>query len=145
VDEAGLVVGPESGIPVDELLPLYEAVGWTAYTDSPGLLRAAVDGASYVVTARRGGRLVGLARALSDDATVCYLQDVLVHPAEQRRGIGRALVTAVLDRYRTVRQKVLLTDDEPGQRAFYERLGYAEIRDYGPGTLRSFVRFDDVT
>jgi hypothetical protein len=54
-------------------------------------------------------------------------------------------VRAVLDRYRTVRQKVLLTDDEPGQRAFYESLGYAEIRDYGPGTLRSFVRFDDQT
>ena len=57
--------------------------------------------------------------------------------------MGRALVRAVLDRYASVRQKVLLTDDEPGQRAFYESLGYREIRDYGPGTLRAFVRFDD--
>jgi hypothetical protein len=48
----------------------------------------------------------------------------------------------VLDRYRAVRQKVLLTDDEPGQRAFYESLGYTEIREYRPGTLRAFVRFD---
>lgn len=145
MDEGGLVIEPESGIPVEELLPLYEAVGWSSYTESPALLQAGVSGASYVVTARRDGRLVGLARALSDGATVCYLQDVLVHPAEQRHGIGRALVTAILDRYRTVRQKVLLTDDEPGQRAFYESLGYTEIRDYGPGTLRSFVRFDDTT
>jgi predicted N-acetyltransferase YhbS len=51
---------------------------------------------------------------------------VLVLPDEQRDGVGRALVQAVLDRYRTVRQKVLLTDDEPDQRAFYEALGYAE-------------------
>lgn len=145
MDEAELVIGPESGVPVDELPALYESVGWSAYTDSPDLLRAGVAGASCAVTARRGGRLVGLARALSDGATVCYLQDVLVHPTEQRRGIGRALVRAVLDRYRTVGQKVLLTDDEPGQRAFYESLGYAEIRDYGPGTLRCFVRFDDGT
>lgn len=142
VDEAEPVIGPESGLAVDELLALYESVGWSAYTRDPELLRAAVAGASCTVTARRGGKLVGLARALSDGATICYLQDVLVHPAEQRRGIGRALVEAVLDRYRTVRQKVLLTDDEPGQRAFYESLGYAEIRDYGPGTLRCFVRFD---
>lgn len=142
VDEAELVIAPESGTTVDELLALYESVGWTAYTGDPDLLRAAIAGASCVVTARREGKLVGLARALSDGATICYLQDVLVHPAEQRRGIGRALVEAVLDRYRTVRQKVLLTDDEPGQRAFYESLGYAEIRDYGPGTLRCFVRFD---
>ena len=136
------VIGPETGIALDELLALYAAVCWTAYTDKPELLRAGVDGSSYVVTARLGGRLVGLARAISDDATICYLQDVLVHPEAQRRGIGRALVRAVLDRYRLVRQKVLLTDDEPAQRAFYESLGYQEIRDFGPGTLRSFVRFD---
>src|SRR5687768_4898697 len=97
VDQAELVIGPESGIPVAELLALYESVGWSAYTSSPELLEAAVAGASFVVTARRGGRLVGLARALSDGAIICYLQDVLVHPAEHRRGIGRALVGAVLD------------------------------------------------
>ena len=79
---------------------------------------------------------------MSDAATICYLQDVLVLPDEQRNGIGRALVQAILDRYRTVRQKVLLTDDEPGQRAFYESLGFSETRDHPPGTLRAFVRFD---
>jgi GNAT superfamily N-acetyltransferase len=134
------VIGSESSLPLEELVELYAAVGWTAY--QPELLRQGVAGSSYVVTARLDGRLVGLARAISDDATICYLQDVLVHPDAQRRGIGRALVRAMLDRYRAVRQKVLLTDDEPAQRAFYESLGYAEIRDFGPGTLRSFVRFD---
>ncbi|NIH81950.1 GNAT family N-acetyltransferase [Amycolatopsis viridis] len=137
-----LVVAAEPDLTTDELLPLYESVGWSAYTRRPEQLRTAIAGSSYVVTARRAGRLAGLARALSDDATICYLQDVLVHPDEQRRGIGRALVRAVLDRYAAVRQKVLLTDDEPAQRAFYESLGYAEIRDFGEGTLRAFVRFD---
>jgi GNAT superfamily N-acetyltransferase len=138
VDEP--VVAPTAEVPLAELVELYAAVGWTAYT--PESLGKAIAGSSFVVTARLGGRLVGLARAISDDATICYLQDVLVHPDAQRRGIGRALVRAVLDRYAATRQKVLLTDDEPGQRAFYESLGYAEIRDFGPGTLRSFVRFD---
>jgi GNAT superfamily N-acetyltransferase len=137
-----VAIEPDPDLSLDELVALYDAVGWSAYTRSPATLRAAVDGSSYLVAARRGGQLVGLARAVSDGATVCYLQDVLVLPGEQRHGIGRALVQAVLDRYRTVRQKVLLTDDEPGQRAFYERLGYQELRDYGDGTLRAFVRFD---
>lgn len=139
----GLVIEAVPEVPLPDLLSLYESVGWTAYTKTPELLRDAVAGSSYVVTARRDGELKGLARAVSDDATICYLQDVLVHPDEQRRGGGRALVAKILDRYRHVRQKVLLTDDEPGQRAFYESLGYREIRDFGPGTLRSFVRFDD--
>jgi GNAT superfamily N-acetyltransferase len=143
MDVDRLTVAPATDVGLDELVALYEAVGWSAYTKAPAVLRAAIVGSSFVVVARRGPRLVGLARAVSDDATICYLQDVLVLPAEQRNGIGRALVEAILDRYRTVRQKVLLTDDQPGQRAFYESLGYAEIRDQPPGTLRAFVRFDD--
>jgi hypothetical protein len=36
---------------------------------------------------------------------------------------------------------MLLTDDAPRQRAFYESLGFAETRDYQDGALRAFVRF----
>lgn len=138
----GVDIGPLHAVGRDELVALYGSVGWSAYVREPDLLEAATAGSSYAVGARRGGRLVGLARVISDGATICYLQDVLVHPSEQRAGLGRALVEAVLAPYAGVRQKVLLTDDEPGQRAFYESLGYAEIRDYGEGTLRAFVRFD---
>jgi GNAT superfamily N-acetyltransferase len=129
-------------IPLAELVALYGAVGWTAYVRSPERLRAAVRGSSCVLVARRDGRLVGLARAVSDGVSICYLQDVLVLPDEQRHGVGRLLVESLLARYADVRQKVLLTDDEPRQRAFYESLGYTEIRDFGEGTLRAFVRFD---
>lgn len=127
---------------LDELLSLYESVGWTTYTAHPQTLLAAIRGSSCVVTARSEGRLIGLARAVSDEATVCYLQDVLVVPSSQRSGVGRRLILQVLERYATTRQKVLLTDDDPAQRAFYESLGYREIRDFGEATLRAFVRFD---
>jgi GNAT superfamily N-acetyltransferase len=125
-----------------ELLTLYESVGWTAYTSDPAMLERAVAGSSYLVTARRDGVLIGLARAISDDATMCYLQDILVAPRERRTGVGSLLVREILRRYANVRQKVLLTDSEPGQRAFYEALGYTEIRDFGEASLRAFVRFD---
>jgi GNAT superfamily N-acetyltransferase len=126
----------------EELVELYGSVGWSAYTADPDTLVRAVEGSSLVVAARRDGQLVGLARAISDDATICYLQDILVAPSGQRSGIGAALVRAVLDRYSGVRQKVLLTDDEPRQRAFYQSLGLTEIRDVDGGSLRAFVRFD---
>ena len=127
---------------IDEAVALYRAVGWSAYADQPEMLRAALAGSTRVVTAYRSGRLVGLARVISDGASICYLQDVLVHPDEQRHGTGRQLVLAALEPYADVRQKVLLTDDEPAQRAFYEGLGYAEVRDHADGSLRAFVRFD---
>ncbi|WP_380169329.1 GNAT family N-acetyltransferase [Jannaschia sp. R86511] len=135
-------VAPERPRDVDEVVTLYASVGWTAYTDHPDTLAVAVAGSTHVVTARSDGRLVGLARVVSDGASICYLQDVLVHPRARRSGVGRRLVEAVLAPYEHVRQKVLLTDDEPGQRAFYESLGYRETRDHGDGSIRAFVRFD---
>ena len=125
-----------------ELADLYDAVGWAAYTRDLDTLDRAVRGSSHVVTARRDGRLVGLARVLSDGATIAYLQDVVVLPDEQRGGLGRRLVEEAIAPFASARQKVLLTDDEPGQRAFYESLGFAETRDFEDGSLRAFVRFD---
>lgn len=117
---------------IDEALALYDAVGWSAYTRDPDSLAAALAGSAHVVTARRGGRLVGLARVISDGATIAYLQDVLVHPDLHRSGVGSALVRAARAPFSHVRQTVLMTDAEPGQRAFYESLGLTEIHDAQP-------------
>lgn len=125
----------------NELVGLYESVGWTTYARDPDALVRAVEQSSYVVSYRdAAGKLVGLARAISDDVSVFYLQDILVNPDRQREGIGRALVTRILERYGHVRQQVLLTDDEPAQRAFYESIGFIEAHDFRPAPLRAFVR-----
>jgi GNAT superfamily N-acetyltransferase len=124
----------------DELLALYRDVGWTAYTREPETLVAAVLGSHLVLTARDAqGSLVGLVRTVSDGATIVYVQDVLVAPDHHRSGIGGALLDAVLERYAHVRQTVLTTDTEPGQRAFYESRGFVEVHDVQPSPLRSFV------
>ena len=138
--EVRVVLDPAT-LPFAEVLSLYESVGWTVYTGEPERIRAALAGSSFVAGAFVGDRLVGLVRAISDDATVSYVQDVLVHADARRCGIGAALMAAVATRYGHMRQHVLLADDEPGQRAFYESLGYAETRDFRDGSLRAFVRF----
>ena len=38
-------------------------------------------------------------------------------------------------------QDVLLTDNEPRQRAFYEAPGFTENRDFRDGSRGAFVRF----
>lgn len=123
----------------DELVSLYAAVGWTAYTQDPDRLLRAVSASHRVVTARQDGRLVGLARTLSDGETIAYLQDILVDPQVQRAGVGRRLAQVLFDAYGRVRQHVLLTDAHPGQRAFYEDLGFTEVHEHTP-QLRAFVR-----
>ena len=122
-----------------ETVALYDAVGWSAYTDHPETLIAGLAGSLRVVVAHRAGRLVGLARVVGDGATICYLQDVLVHPDARREGLGRRLVQEAFAPYGDVRQHVLITDEEPGQKAFYESLGFSQFGEAIPG--RAFVRF----
>jgi N-acetylglutamate synthase-like GNAT family acetyltransferase len=126
---------------VDQLVELYDSVGWTAYTKDPATLHAAVAGSSFVVTGwDRQEQLVGLARAVSDDASVCYVQDIVVRPERQRGGVGRVLMLSVLARYTHVRQIMLLTDDEDRQAKFYEAMGFAQVGTGEFRSLRTFLR-----
>lgn len=125
-----------------EALALYESVGWTTYTRDPLALRQALNNSSFVVGARaENGELIGIARAVSDDTTICYIQDILVIPALHRSGVGRALLKQVTARYEHVRQTILITDNEPAQRAFYEALGFTEGSNFTPDPLRMFALF----
>lgn len=63
-------------------------------------------------------------RCLSDDVSIFYLQDILVHPDYKRVGIGKKLMQYCLKRFSLVRTKVLLTDDELPQKAYYESFGF---------------------
>ncbi len=137
----GIEYADDEVVPIPELEKLYDAVGWTAYTDDPDGLARAVDRSTFVVTARdEDQNLVGLARCLSDDVSIMWLQDVLVHPDHHRKGIGTFLVSVCLHKYNHVRQKVLMTDDEPGQAAFYRSLGYQNTNDFGPPTMNVFAQ-----
>lgn len=131
----------DSSVSAESLAGLYGAVDWSAYTEDPARLQATVAASLRVVTAWDGERLVGLARDVGDGLSIVYLQDVLVAPDHQRGGVGRELLTRVFAPFADVRQKVLLTDDEPRQAAFYESLGFTEIGQF-EHPLRAFVRFD---
>ena len=127
-------------IPNESLLQLYSSVGWSAYTNNIDSLSKAIQGSSYVCAVWDNDTLIALVRCISDDASIMYLQDVLVDPRYQKKGIGRILVQKALARYSHVRQKVLLTDNRPEQLRFYESLGYKNIKEYE--TLNTFVFFD---
>lgn len=125
-----------------QILSLYDSVGWSAYTDDPEVLIQALSNSTFAVYAYdQQQQLAGLIRVISDNATICYVQDILVCPSAQRSGIGRALFDAVLKKFQHVRQLVLITDDMPQQRAFYESMGLTEGAEFEHGVIRVFARF----
>jgi len=135
-----LKVGSE--LPFEQLVTLYNSVGWVAYTNEqerPKLLLA-LQNSTYVVSAWRGDQLIGLARGLSDDVSIFYLQDILVHPNFQQQGVGRQLLSKCLERFEHVRMKVLLTENEEKQIRFYEAMDYKNTKDLEKIPLNAFVQ-----
>ena len=53
-----------------EVLALYGSVGWTAYTEQPEALRRGFAGSLLTLASRENGTLVGLLRAVGDNATL---------------------------------------------------------------------------
>ncbi|EQB37126.1 hypothetical protein M948_09595 [Virgibacillus sp. CM-4] len=108
----------------EPLICLYNDVHWTAYTKDIPLLQQALLQSEEVISAWDGEQLVGLIRAIGDRLTIIYIQDLLVLTAYQKQGIGTQLMQMILKKYQHVRQKVLLTEDAPDVRYFYEKNGF---------------------
>lgn len=125
-------------VELPELIDLYNSVGWTAYTDYPEKMEKLLPHSLWHLVARDDDTLVGLIRVVGDDASIVYIQDILVHPDYQRQGIGRELIQQVMERFRHIRQTVLITDDEPKTKAFYLSVGLKAIEDVGGAC---FVRY----
>lgn len=118
------------GYKAEEIVPLYEAVGWTNYTDRPQMLEQAFQNSLRVYGAYEQDRLIGLIRVVGDGHSVILIQDIIVHPDRQRRGIGSTLIRKVLQEYK-VYQTHLFTDDTEKTIAFYQSMGFRMVKDLG--------------
>ncbi len=93
----------------------------------------------WYVAARQAGTLVGYAGILMTGPEA-DIQTVAVAPVARGRGVGRALVAALLDRAWVGGARIVhleVGSDNTPARALYERLGFGVVglrRDYyGPG------------
>lgn len=114
----------------EEIIALYDDVGWTSYTDEPDLLIKAIKNSQKVWTLWEGEKLIGLARIIGDGATICYLQDILILNSYQGQGFGSRLIKEILKENEEIRQFVLLTDDADETKNFYKKVGLKEVGDY---------------
>ena len=116
---------------MDEVLSLYASVGWTAYTDRPDMLERAFLGSREILGAYADEKLIGLIRAVGDGASILYIQDLLIYPEFQGKGIGTALLKELMTRNAQVYQKCLVTDDSEKSIAFYKKNGFILHEQYG--------------
>lgn len=123
---------------VEDILYLYNDVGWSSYTKDRDSLIKSIKNSLKVISVWDKGLLVGLIRVVGDGHSIIYIQDILILQKYQNRGIGKRLIEIILDKYKNVRQKVLLTDKEEKNILFYKKVGFSMAEEFG---CVSFVKF----
>jgi predicted N-acetyltransferase YhbS len=116
-------------IDVDQVLDLYRCAAWSKDRTREEA-ETILANSSLVLSVWDGGRLVGMARILTDFVVRATLYDVIVRPEDQGKGVGRMLVERALEHPSLKRVPVfyLLTQDK---RPFYERFGFVSTRERG--------------
>jgi ribosomal protein S18 acetylase RimI-like enzyme len=76
--------------------------------------------ADLILTARKGGKLIGIARSVSDHCYCTYLSDLAVHRDYQNLGIGKMLVKKTKAAFP---QANLILLSAPKAIAYYPKIG----------------------
>ena len=116
---------------LEEIINLYQSVGWTNYLERISVLEEAYANSLCVIGAYDNEKLVGIIRAVGDGQTIVFVQDIIVLPEYQRKGIGTKLLKAVMDKFHDVYQMELLTDNTVKTKAFYRSVGFTASDDIG--------------
>jgi GNAT superfamily N-acetyltransferase len=112
---------------VGQLLDLYAGEWWTSARTRADVERM-LDASDVVVALvdRADDRLVGFARALTDERYVALVLDVIVATDRRREGLGDAVMRAVLDHPRLAEVGSVELTCRPGLVEFYRRLGFTD-------------------
>ena len=108
----------------NELSALYRAA--PLGDKSPQGLQTAFGHSMFKFFVHEDDRLVGAGRALADGIDCSYICDIAVLPSHQGTGLGRELVSRLVEASRGHRKIILYA--VPGKEAFYEKLGFARMK-----------------
>ena len=117
----------ETSVSINDVLHLYQAVGWTNYTNQPQMLAQALSHSLAIYLARDGEKIVGLVRLIGDGFSSVFVQDLIVLPSYQRQGIGSTLMKQALFDYKDTYQIQLATEESEKTLGFYRSLGFETL------------------
>ena len=120
----------QQSIDLDDVLHLYQAVGWTNYTNQPQMLEQALSHSLAIYLALDDDAVVGLVRLVGDGFSSVFVQDLIVLPSYQRQGIGSDLMKEALGDYKDAYQVQLATEQTEKNLGLYRSLGFETLSTY---------------
>lgn len=123
-----------------EYLDIRKKVDWK--TLLPMQAKKALDNSLYIVGAYENNKLIGMGRIVGDGAVICYIQDLIVIPEYQQKGVGSRILNQLISYVEQLRlensQMMLCLMCAKGREGFYEAHGFiARPTDaLGPGMIQ---------
>lgn len=112
---------------------LYDTTGWGPVDRPAAFYADALAGSWRSCSAYDGNALVGFGRVISDGRLHAFITEMIVHPDQQQRGIG----AAILKRLVAACHAAGITDIQlfcaEGKEAFYRKGGFAPRLPTRPG------------
>jgi ribosomal protein S18 acetylase RimI-like enzyme len=123
---------------LDEIVSLYKDAGWwkDSYGESPEFLEGIVAGSALFAGAFENNKMIGMGRALSDQASDAYIQDVAVLKEFQGRGIGKKIIQILIAGLNAWGVDWIGLIAQPGTTGFYETLGFQLLEGHVPLKLK---------
>lgn len=111
---------------VKELSELRKLVGWGIPDEEA--LKLGLYNSLYGVCMVIGQKIVGTARVVGDRSTCFYIQDVIVNPEHQRKGIGLSMMKKIMNyiEKNACDGAVVGLMSAKGKEQFYQRFGFWE-------------------
>nr|WP_319489703.1 GNAT family N-acetyltransferase [uncultured Caproiciproducens sp.] len=85
---------------------------------------------AYMIAAADEGKMVGMARAISDGGYVVLISDVIVHPDYQGQGIAKTMIEDIMtyftDRLKSGQAILFNLMAAKGRESFYKQFGFSE-------------------
>ncbi len=131
----------KNAITIDEYLYLREQVGWVQLSERQAQM--AIDNCLYNVKAvDENGYLLGMGRIVGDGAVICYIQDLVVIPEAQGKGVGSMIIDSLIEFVKSIKEEgttiMLCLMCAKGREPFYEKHNFiARPNDkLGPGMIQ---------
>ena len=84
----------ENVLTAKDLLALRHSAGWGSSPERQ--IEAGLKNSLYVMSVVSNNKVIGIGRIVGDGATICYIQDVIVLPEYQGKGIGTTIMEHLL-------------------------------------------------
>ena len=116
-----------------EYKTLRDLAGWPDTDDFA--TETALSNSLFAVVARQENSVVGFGRVIGDGGLYFYIQDLIVHPDFQNRGLGDSLMSELMGYIMTHAKSGAFIGlmSARGLQKFYERFGFKAREEDAPG------------